>query len=206
MNNSKNILKTGRDVLRIAAKNILKNEKNLGSDFVNAINVLNDRKGNVIAVGLGKSGNIASKFAATLSSTGNLCIYIHPTEAFHGDFGKISNGDILVVFSHSGETKEVIEFLSVFKAKFINNKIISLTSRKDSTISLMANVSLLTYVQEENPNSNFKLIPTTSATTTLALSDAIVLSLQALNNFSANTYYDNHPGGYVGQLSKQYRN
>jgi len=204
MNKTNNILKVGKDVLRIAAKNISRNERKLGPSFVKAINTINNRKGNIIVVGVGKSGIIANKFAATLSSTGNLCIFIHPTEAFHGDFGKISDGDVLIIFSHSGETKEIIDFLSIFKKRFVNNQIISITSKKNSTVSSMSNITLLTYVEEENPNSDFKLIPTTSTTTTLALSDAIALSLQTLNSSNVAKFYNNHPGGNIGQISKTY--
>ncbi|MBI3984764.1 MAG: SIS domain-containing protein [Candidatus Levybacteria bacterium] len=198
------IIKAGKAVLKNAARNILITEKKLDNNFVEAVNILKRRKGKIIAVGIGKSGIIANKFSSTISSTGNLCIFVHPTEAFHGDFGKINEKDVLVIFCHSGETKEIIDFLMFCKQKNKNIKIISITSKFDSTISLMSNVTLTTWVEEEHADPRFKLIPTTSASVTLALSDALIISLQTINKFQAHRFYKNHPGGHIGEISRNY--
>ncbi len=203
MNNNGSILQIGKNVLKTAAKNIQNTQRLLDESFVNAVKLLYKTKGNIILSGIGKSGIVAKKIVATLSSTGTLSIYIHPSEAFHGDFGMINSKDTLIVFSHSGETKEILDFLRVIKNFKPRNKIIAITSKRNSTISQCADITILTHVKEENDDEDLKLSPTTSTTVTIALGDALALALQKLKGFKIDHILRNHPGG---QISKSGRN
>lgn len=199
MNNDDLILKVGKNVLKTAIRNLQKAESTLDESFINAVKLLYRTKGNIILSGIGKSGIIAKKIASTLSSTGTFSIYIHPNEAFHGDFGMINSEDSLIVFSHSGETTEIIDFLRVIKNLKPKNKILAITSQIGSTISQYADVTILTHVKEENHDEDLKLIPTTSTTITLVLGDALILALQKLKGFQMKHFLKNHPGGEIGK-------
>lgn len=201
-----NILQTGKNVLKIAAINLQKTQGLLDESFVHAVKLLYKTKGNIILSGIGKSGIVAKKIAATLSSTGTLSIYIHPSEAFHGDFGMINSKDTLIVFSHSGETKEILDFLRAIKNFKPRNKIIAITSRRNSTISQCADITILTHVKEESADEDLKLSPTTSTTVTIALGDALALALQKLKGFKINHFLKNHPGGQIGKFGNHINN
>lgn len=199
MNKNDPILQIGKNVLEITATNIQNTQRLLDESFVNAVKLLYRTKGNIILSGIGKSGIIAKKIAATLSSTGTLSIYIHPNEAFHGDFGIIKSEDTLIVISHCGETKEVLDFLRVVKNFKQRNKIIAITSRGNSIISQYADIAILTHVKEENNDEDLKLIPITSTTVTIALGDALVMALLKLKGFKIDDFLKNHPGGQVSR-------
>lgn len=200
MNKDDYILEIGKNVLKIAATNIQNTQRLLDKSFINAVKLLYITKGNIILSGIGKSGIIAKKIAATLSSTGTLSIYIHPSEAFHGDFGMINSEDTLIIFSHSGETQELLDFLRIEKKLKPKNKIIVITSKENSTISNYADITLLTHVNEENDDEDLRLIPTTSTTVAIALGDALAIALQKLKGFKIDHFLKNHPGGQIGKL------
>lgn len=200
MNKNDPILQTGKNVLKTAAKNIQNTQRLLDESFTNAVELLYRTKGNIILSGIGKSGIVAKKIVSTLSSTGTLSIYIHPSEAFHGDFGMINPKDTLIVFSHSGETKEILDFLRVIKNFKRRNKIIVITSIRHSTISQYADITILTHVKEENDDEDLKLSPTISTTVTIALGDALALALQKLKGFKIDHILKNHPGGQIGNF------
>lgn len=200
MNKDDYILEIGKNVLKSAAANIQNTQRLLDESFISAVKLLYITKGNIILSGIGKSGIIAKKIAATLSSTGTFSIYIHPSEAFHGDFGMINSKDTLIIFSHSGETKELLDFLRIEKKLNPKNKIIVITSKENSTISNYADITLLTHVTVENGDEDLRLIPTTSTTVTIALGDALAIALQKLKGFKIDHLFKNHPGGQIGKL------
>lgn len=200
MNKNGSILQIGKNVLEIAATNIQNTQRLLDESFVHAVKLLYKTKGKIILSGIGKSGIIAKKIAATLSSTGTFSIYIHPNEAFHGDFGMIKSEDTLIVFSHSGETMEVIDFLRIVKNLKLKNKILAITAKENSNIAQYADITILTHVGEENNIEDLGLVPTTSTTVALALGDALALALQKLKGFKIDHILKNHPGGQVGKF------
>lgn len=204
MNKNVLILQVGKNVLKVAATNIQNTQRLLDESFVNAVKLLYKTKGNIILSGIGKSGIVARKIAATLSCTGTLSIYIHPNDAFHGDFGMINSKDTLIVVSHSGETKEILDFLRIVNNLKPRNKIIAITSRANSTISKCADITVLTHVKKETDDEDLILIPTTSTTVTLVLGDALAMALQKLKGFKIDHVLENHPGGQIGKLSNNY--
>ncbi len=203
MNGRHDILHTGRIVIREVINNLLNLEKNLGSSFIEAVELLYSANGhNIITVGIGKSGIIAQKLSATLCSMGVFSYFLHPSEAFHGDFGKILKNDILIIFSNSGETKEILDFLAHLKSLNLNNKIIAITSRDHSSLTKIADISILTFVVKENENKNFSIVPTTSTTASLVLGDALAIALHKKRGFMLKNLIKTHPGGYIGQIVK----
>lgn len=192
------ILQIGKDVLKTASINIRYTEKMLDDSFVDAVKLLYKTKGNIILSGIGKSGIIAKKITATLCSTGTFSCFIHPNEAFHGDFGMIKPQDTIIVFTHSGETKEILAFLRIIKSKKYDNKVIAITSKKESSIEKYVDIVLQTHVIKESDDEDVRLIPTTSTTVTLALGDALAIALQKLKGFKIEHFFQYHPGGQIG--------
>jgi arabinose-5-phosphate isomerase len=197
------IIQTGRDVLRIAAENISNAERSLGAPFRDAVYALHRTKGSIVVCGIGKSGIIAKKVSATLSSTGTRSCFIHPSEAFHGDFGIIEPEDTLILFSHSGETAELIKFLNVVRNLHEKNTVITITAKSNSTLALNSDLVVLTHVSKENHDDELKHMPTTSTTVTLALGDALALSVQKLRGFKAEHFFRFHPGGNIGKIASE---
>ena len=166
----------------------------LGASFIAAIGRLRDVKGRIVCSGVGKSGHVARKIAATLASTGSPAIFIHPTEASHGDLGMITSDDILLVLSNSGETGEFRDLLTY--AKRFGVPLVAITARAGSTIANAADVTLLMPKAEEAcPNG---LAPTTSTTMQLALGDALAVTLLEDKGFTASKFRLLHPGGRLG--------
>lgn len=154
-------------------------------------------KGRIIFLGVGKSGLIGKKLAATFSSTGTPSFFVHATEACHGDLGMIQPQDIVVMISNSGETGEVINTLEPIKR--IGSMIISMTSNPDSTIARASDIALtLAVVREADP---LDLAPTNSSTSTLVVGDAIALTLSEIKNFKKTDFAKYHPGGTLGVKS-----
>lgn len=203
MNRKSLILKVGKDVLQMASDNIKQSQESLGDEFFEAVDALYNTKGHIVVSGIGKSGIIAKKIAATLSSTGTFSYYMHPNEAFHGDFGLIKPEDTILIFSHSGETEELIRYLAVIKDLHSGNKIITITSGINSTLALCSDITLYTHVAVENNDDDFKLIPTTSTTVTLAMGDAVAIALQKVKGFKISHFLKYHPGGNIGKQLKQ---
>jgi arabinose-5-phosphate isomerase len=164
-----------------------------GEDFCKAIDLILNCKGRVIFSGMGKSGHIANKIAATLASTGTSSFFIHPSEASHGDLGMITRDDVVILLSNSGETKELTDIIYYCQ----NNKIdlIGIVRRSGSDLVDISNVSLILPNIEEANEVN---APTTSTTMMIALGDAIAVTLMKIKNFSKEQYGDFHPGGKLG--------
>jgi arabinose-5-phosphate isomerase len=166
----------------------------LGVSFAHAIEVVHAAAGRVIVTGMGKSGHVGRKVAATLASTGQPAMFVHPAEASHGDLGMLQSSDVVLALSWSGETAELADIVTYAKRFAI--PLIAMTSRPESTLGSAADVALiLPAVQEACPNG---LAPTTSTTMQLVLGDALAIALLEAKGFSARDYGVLHPGGRLG--------
>ncbi|HMA64887.1 MAG TPA: SIS domain-containing protein [Chitinispirillaceae bacterium] len=171
----------------------------LDSNFEKAINLLEHCTGKIITTGMGKAGNIARKVAGTLCSTGSPSTFLHPGEAAHGDLGILSNGDVILAFSTSGKTREVIEMLQLAHHLGID-KIISITSHPDATIRSLSNVVI--NMGEIKEPCYLELTPTASTTVQLAIGDTLALILMERKKFTKEQYGLRHHGGYLGQKAR----
>jgi len=192
------IINSGIRVLELEAKAITALSENLSSTFCEAVEILSKCNGKVIVTGMGKSGHIGQKIAATFSSTGTPAQFIHPGEASHGDLGNISKEDILIILSNSGETPELYNIVTYSKKSQI--PIIGISSKQSSTLSENSNISLiLPDLGEACPNG---LAPTTSTTLMLSLGDALCVALMEKKKFSKSDFLEFHPGGNLGAKLK----
>jgi len=188
--------------LKLTAKNVILTEIEglnkllniIDDNFIKVINEIFKLKGKLIISGVGKSGLIAKKIAATLSSTGTPAFYIHPTESLHGDLGVINKDDCGIFLSYSGETEEILKLVSVFKRRAL--KIISFTAKLNSTLSLNSDYTLLIPINKEACPMN--IVPTASTTAMLALGDALAITLLVKKGFSEKDFAELHPGGNLG--------
>ncbi len=189
-------IKTGRQVIDIEIKalNLLKNY--ISKDFVKVVNLLLKNKGKIIVSGIGKSGHIASKIASTFSSVGSPSFYIHPSEANHGDLGMLEKKDVVILISNSGETSELINL--ILYCKKLGIPIISITSELNSTLSRESNLNLL--IPKNIEACPLELAPTSSTTCTLALGDALAVTLLKKKKFTESDFRELHPGGKLGQM------
>lgn len=183
------VLQKEADAILLASKNLDNN------DIVKASNLIIELKGKLLVIALGKSGYIGQKLSASFSSMGTPSFFIHATELFHGDFGRIEKDDLTLMLSHSGETKEVVEAAKVLKNR--GNKIISITKSKTSTLSKLSDVSLNYEIEDEADHIN--MAPTNSSTVSLAIGDALMVLVSKLKNYSASDFQTNHPGGSLGK-------
>jgi arabinose-5-phosphate isomerase len=184
-----------RRVLETEAQAILGLIPQLGDTFPAAVALLEACAGRVIVTGMGKSGIIARKLAATLSSTGTPATFLHPAEALHGDLGIVLKGDAVIALSSSGETEELVRLLEAIRR--IGARLISITGRPQSTLGQASDVTLSCHVPEEACPMN--LAPTASTTATLALGDALAMALSTRKGFKAENFADLHPGGRLGR-------
>ena len=184
-----------RQVLETEAQAILGLIPQLGPTFGAALDVLQNCTGRVIVTGMGKSGIIARKIAATMSSTGTAATFLHPAEALHGDLGIVQHGDVVIALSSSGETEELVRLLEAIRR--IGAKLISLTGYPQSTLGNASDVTLSCHVAEEACPMN--LAPTASTTATLALGDALAMALSTRKGFKPENFADLHPGGRLGR-------
>ena len=168
---------------------------NLNQSFVDACEACRNCKGKIIVMGLGKSGHIADKMAATFASTGTPAFFIHPSEAIHGDLGMIDKEDVVLILSYSGETEEIVSLIPIIKNMGIT--IIALTGNKKSKLSKEATINLNVEVKEEACPMN--LAPTASTTAALAMGDAIAVALLEKKGFTKEDFAKSHPGGYLGK-------
>ncbi len=152
-------------------------------------------KGNTVLMGIGKSGSIAAKTSSTLSSTGTSSFFLNAAEASHGDLGSLKKNDVLIIFSFSGETEEIIKIFSACKLKV--KKIVSITGNEESTIARESDFNLHLEISEEACPLN--LAPTTSSTAMLLVGDALAISILEARNFSSEDFAKNHPGGKLGK-------
>jgi len=188
------LLDVGKNVIDIEAKALQALKHDLGDDFTQAIHLIANIKGRVIISGMGKSGHIGAKFAATLASTGTPSFFIHPAEASHGDLGMVTKEDLVICLSNSGETSELSDLI-IF-ANRSNIPLIAIVAHKNSNLGRAATIALeIPKSQEACPNG---LAPTTSTTLMLALSDAVAVSLMTLRGFTKDHFHDFHPGGKLG--------
>lgn len=185
---------TARRVLRDEAEAILHLADNLG-EFERAVDLIFAAKGRVITCGIGKSGHIARKTAGTLSSTGTPSLFLHAAEAVHGDLGMATADDVVLLYTHSGETDEIVRLFPSIRA--IGAKTILVTGRPDSSAGRQADLVLDTRVTQEACSNN--LAPTTSTTVMLALSDALAIALMDLRGFGQKDFAKFHPSGTLGK-------
>ena len=190
-----NYLKSGRRTIRIESKGLEKLAKTLSSDFNLVCDALFKTRGKIITLGIGKSGHIAKKVSATLSSTGSPSSFINAGEALHGDIGGINKNDSVIIFSHSGESEEIMSLIPFLKK--LGCDVFSITGSKDSFIARNSQVSLDTGISEEA--CPLDLAPTTSTTVSLALGDAIAVALLEAKNFKSDDFAKSHPGGKLGK-------
>lgn len=188
-------MKQGKEVLKKEAASILKVEAQLGEEFIQAVEILFQCAGRVITTGMGKSGLICKKIAATLSSTGTPSFFMHPADAIHGDLGMIVKGDVVIAISHSGETEEIKQLIPFIQRFMI--KTVSITGKTDSTLARFSDVVLLARIEEEACPLN--LAPTASTTVALALGDALAMTLIQKRGFRAEEFARFHPGGKLGK-------
>lgn len=186
---------TARKVLETEADAIRDLIPKIGASFDQAIEMLLACTGRVVATGMGKSGFIAQKLSATLSSTGTPSLFLHPAEAIHGDLGRIVKGDVVVAISYSGETDEIVALLPTLKR--IGVPVISLTGRVDSAIALASEIHLDVSIREEA--CPLRLAPTASTTAALAMGDALAMVLAERRGFTVEEFADRHPGGRLGR-------
>jgi arabinose-5-phosphate isomerase len=188
-------LKAARRVLRFAGEALASLSECLNGDFTLALDVLAAVRGRVVVSGMGKSGHVGHKIAATFSSTGTPAQFVHPAEASHGDIGALTPQDALLMLSYSGETAELSDL--IIYAKRFSIPLIGMASNQDSTLLQAAEVALvLPRAQEACPMG---LAPTTSTTLMLALGDALAVALMERKGFSTDQYRDRHPGGALGR-------
>jgi arabinose-5-phosphate isomerase len=189
------ILKRARAVLGIEAQGIQALIERLDESFVRAVDLLYGCEGKVVVTGMGKSGLICRKIAATLSSTGTPSLFLHAGEASHGDLGMIMKGDVVLAVSNSGETDEILKLLPIIKR--LGLKLIVMTGKQDSTLSRAGDVILNASVKEEA--CPLGLSPTASTTAALALGDALAVVLLEKKGFKEEDFAFRHPGGSLGR-------
>jgi len=195
--------KTSPDKLKTLGKAVIETEQSalaalidrIDENFVTACNIMLECDGRVIVIGMGKSGHIGKKIAATLASTGTPAFFVHPGEASHGDSGMITSKDVVMVLSNSGETDEVVALLPVIKR--LNTPMVSLTGNANSTLAKAAAVNIDVSVSKEA--CPLGLAPTASTTATLAMGDAIAIALLEARGFNEDDFALSHPGGTLGR-------
>lgn len=192
---SKNFINSAHKVIEIEGNAVLNLAKQIGSDFENLCLKILNTKGKLILMGIGKSGHIAQKISATLSSTGTSSFFVHPTEAAHGDLGMIDKNDAILILTNSGETKEIIAILPALKR--CTSNIFTLTNNIQSTIAKAGKISLVINAAEEA--CPLDLAPTSSTTIALAFGDALAIALLEARGFSKDDFAKSHPAGQIGK-------
>ncbi len=192
------VIRRAQEVIDIEVEGILAVRNNLGEDFVNMVEkcaATLDRGGKLIITGIGKSGYIGKKMAATLSSVGSPAVFLHPVEALHGDLGLMQENDVLIALSYSGETDELLVMLN--PAKRLGMALIAITADRNSRLGKLSDLTVEMPVPREA--CPFKLAPTTTTTALLALGDALALVLLEKRGFTREDYGRFHPGGAIGR-------
>ena len=195
--------KISPDKLKTLGKAVIETEqvalsalaKRIDNKFVDACNIILGCSGRVVVTGMGKSGHIANKIAATLASTGTPSFFVHPGEASHGDLGMITPNDVVIALSNSGETDEIVALLPVIKR--LNTPLITLTGNPDSTLAKTSNINIDVSIKKEA--CPLGLAPTSSTTAALAMGDAIAIALLEVRGFSEDDFALSHPGGTLGR-------
>ena len=192
---TRTLIERGRRVLAIEARAVADLEHRLGPEFAAACALLLACEGRVVVTGMGKSGHVGNKIAATLASTGTPSFFLHPGEAMHGDIGMITARDVVLALSNSGETDELVAILPVIKR--LDVPLIALTGSRDSTLGRYASVTLDVSVPQEACSLN--LAPTASTTATLAMGDALAVAVLEARGFTPEDFARSHPGGTLGR-------
>ncbi|MCU9952644.1 MULTISPECIES: arabinose 5-phosphate isomerase KdsD [Burkholderia] len=193
--NDDRALALARDVLDIEADAVRALRDQLDGGFVQAVALLLGCRGRVVVSGIGKSGHIARKIAATLASTGTPAFFVHPAEASHGDLGMVTSDDVFIGISYSGESEELVAILPLVKR--IGAKLIAITGRAESSLGTLADVNLNAAVSKEACPLN--LAPTASTTAALALGDALAVAVLDARGFGSEDFARSHPGGALGR-------
>ena len=197
MNKSK-IIKVGKDVINVESVALNKLSEGLDNNFVEAVKLISQMNSKIIISGVGKSGNIAAKIAASFTSTGIPAIFLNPVDASHGDMGILEKNDVLIILSNSGESHELADLINFSKKKKI--KIISITSTDKSLLAKNSDINLILPSHKEA--DKLQIIPTTSTTMSLALGDALCCSVLSIRKFDKKSFVELHPGGKIGKKLK----
>jgi len=185
---------TGKDVLRKEAEALLKVMEGLDDTFTRAAEIIFACAGRVVLTGMGKSGLVCKKIAATLSSTGTPALFVHPADSLHGDLGMLQRGDVLIVVSNSGDTEEVVRIIPWVKR--LDIPLVAITGDAASTIARLSDVALVVNVEEACP---YNVVPTSSTTATLALGDALAIAVMERRAFKVEDFASLHHGGSLGR-------
>jgi arabinose-5-phosphate isomerase len=191
----KDIIQTGKEVLQIEAKAVEALSSKLDENFAKAVDLIFRTKSRVIVTGIGKSGLVGRKIAATLASCGTPAMFVHPAEAGHGDLGMILREDVIIAVSYSGETREIIDLLDFIKR--IGVKLICISGDKNSKIAKYSDIVLESRVEKEAEPSG--LVPTASSTAALALGDALAIAVMRKKGFNERDFAFVHPKGQIGK-------
>jgi arabinose-5-phosphate isomerase len=195
VSDAERLLALARGVLDIEADAVRGLKARLGDAFLEAHRTIFATKGRVVVTGMGKSGHVGNKIAATLASTGTPAFFMHPAEASHGDLGMITKDDVVIAISYSGESDEIARILPLIKRR--GAKVIAITGRAGSTLAKEADVHLDARVEKEA--CPLELAPTASTTATLALGDALAMALLESRGFKSEDFAQHHPGGALGR-------
>ena len=191
----KSLIEIAKSVIQTEADSVLALKDRINNKFEEVCNTLKECSGKVVLIGMGKSGHIAKKISSTLASTGTPSFYLHPGEAGHGDLGMVSEDDVIIMISYSGEADEIIALLPGIKR--INIPLISMTGNAKSSIAISSDYHLdVSVAKEACPNN---LAPTSSTTSALVMGDAIAVSLLTANKFSSEDFAMSHPSGSLGR-------
>lgn len=193
--NIEEIIKTGKEVIEIEAEAVGGLTESINEQFARAVELIYHSKGRVVLSGMGKSGLVARKIVATLNSTGTASIFLHPTDALHGDLGMVRKEDVVILISKSGETEEVINLLPMLKR--LNVSLIAMSGNENSRLARECDLFLSISVKEEACPHD--LAPTASTTATLVIGDALSVTLLKKRGFTAEDFALLHPGGSLGK-------
>lgn len=199
MNNEKT-MEILRNTIKVESESLSALSKSIDESYVQAVNTILNCKGKVVITGVGKSGHIGKKLAATFASTGTPSFFMHSTEGVHGDLGMITKEDVVILISNSGETSEVLSLLPTLNK--IGTQKISITSNNTSTLAKSSDIALeYSYMKEAD---HLNLAPTTSSTMTLVIGDSLATAVSQLKDFGKKDFHLYHPGGSLGnKLSEE---
>jgi len=189
------IINKAKEVIRIEAEAVLNLESRIDEEFAKAVKIISESKGRVIITGMGKSGLVARKIVATLNSTGTASIYLHPTDALHGDLGMVRSEDVVILVSKSGNTEEIANLVPLLKR--LSPVLIGMVGNRDSKVGRECDLILNTSVKEEA--CPYDLAPTSSSTATLVMGDALAIALIEQKGFTKEDFALLHPGGSLGK-------
>lgn len=189
------VMQEAKRVFNVQIESLKETMDSIDENFTALVELIQNSQGRVIITGMGKAGHVGRKVAATMSSLGTVTYFLHPAEGLHGDLGGIKKGDVVIAFSKSGESEEVLGLIPSIKT--IGAKLVSVTCRETSTLSQSADTKIHLRITEEA--SNHKLAPTTSTTAMIVFGDALAVALEKLNDFQPEDFAVFHPNGSLGK-------